>query len=296
MYAAADAAQSPLRHDNSTFGRNGAMNRNAKTLLASLSMAVVFLVVIQVAWAQSQLERLEQQIRQRNAQPTAADNSAAKGPPPSPVIINATIGGTSAHVPVYLGATADDQHDRGRGVRIVAVHPGGPAARAGLRRQDLITAITGIRVRQMSDLSDILDTFSPGQVTTFDILRDDKKQTLKVTFARRPAEAKTAIAIPQPPTPQLGNRPEPLFPPTQPPPITAKGQAETIPSPSAELLPEPPEQPAGPMLESPKKLAPPTKAEAARDESHRLDQLQRRVDELERRIAELERALAKASK
>ncbi len=271
-------------------------------LSALCPLAIVLAIAVQTAWAQSELERLEQQIRQRNASP-AADTSPPKVQPPSPMILSAAVGGASAHEPAYLGMAVDDRHDRGRGVRIVAVHPGGPAERAGLRRQDLITGVTGIRVRQMADLFDVLDTFSPGQSTTFDILRDDKKQTLKVTFGRRPTEAKAANATPPPPVPQLGTRPPSGPQPTQPPPSSAKAQPETILPPSAELLPEPAEQPAGPALAPPKKAEPakkaeppPKKAEPPQDASQRLDQLQRRIEELERRVVELERALAKTGK
>ena len=177
-------------------------------LSALCPLAIVLAIAVQTAWAQSELRRFEQQIRQRNASP-AADTSPPKVQPPSPMILSAAVGGASAHEPAYLGMAVDDRHDRGRGVRIVAVHPGGPAERAGLRRQDLITGVTGIRVRQMADLFDVLDTFSPGQSTTFDILRNDKKQTLKVTFGRRPRRPKqpTPRRRPRFPSLALGRRP-----------------------------------------------------------------------------------------
>ena len=81
---------------------------------------------------------------------------------------------------------ADDQKDRGRGVRVVEVYRGGPADKAGIRKQDLITAIGGIRVRQMTDMADMLNTFMPGQGVDFELLRDGRLVKLRATMAERP--------------------------------------------------------------------------------------------------------------
>jgi len=226
-----------------------------------LAAALAGGVFAATASAQSALERLERQIRQR-----AADGQ--KRPPP-PVPEN-DLGKPDNVEPGYLGVVADDQNDRGRGVRILTVHPASPGEKAGLRRQDLITAMAGIRVRQMSDMSDILETFGAGQVLDFDILRDGKSQKVKVTLGQRPA------ARPQVEQPK------------------SAGLPETVPSPPGEPLAEPPEEPAepgaGPQLEPPKAARPPL------EDAKQIGQLQRRVEELERRVGELERTIAEAGK
>ena len=48
-----------------------------------------------------------------------------------------------------MGIVADDQNDRGRGVRVLDVTADGPGAKAGLRTQDLIVSLSGMRVRQL---------------------------------------------------------------------------------------------------------------------------------------------------
>ncbi len=71
----------------------------------------------------------------------------------------------------YLGATVDDRNDRGRGVRVLGIRPGGPADRAGLRPDNLIVSAGGARVRQMSDLTGVLDLLAPGDKVPIEVLR-----------------------------------------------------------------------------------------------------------------------------
>jgi membrane-associated protease RseP (regulator of RpoE activity) len=190
----------------------------------------------------------------------------------------------------------------------LAIHPDGPAEKAGIRTQDLITAMTGTRIRQMTDLSDILETLASGQTISVDIIRDGKKHTVKLVLGRRPASAKTPSQTTSPATREpVGNT------------GTAQNPSVTVPTPPAELLPEPPEQLSGPMLIEPRspstasKATPPAPTlpetleqpvsptlelpktvEPQKDASQRIDQLQRRIEALERRIAELEKALAES--
>ncbi len=271
----------------------------ARTLLASVPLAIVALMLVPTAPGQSELERLDRQIRQRN------DSSVAATPPATPqpafpIMSGARMGGPVAREPVYLGMAVDDRYDRSRGVRVVAVHPGGPAERAGLRPQDLITAVHGVPVRQMADLSEVLATFAPGQATSFDIVRGNQPKALQVTFGRRPTQPRAAIATPPPPVPQLGAQSHAGPQPTQAPPTAAMGQPEAVPPPSSEMFPWP--RPAGPGIAPPKKAEPPKtpeapkKTELQQDTRQRIEQLQRRIEELERRIAKLEQALPKPSK
>jgi len=243
-----------------------------KNAYVQLGLAVVLAggFFAATASAQSALERLERQIRQRAGQPAGGDKAADGTRPPPPAVQRNDLGKPDDVEPGYLGVAADDQNDRGRGVRILAVHPASPGEKAGLRRQDLVTAMAGIRVRQMSDMSDILETFGAGQVLDFDILRDGKSQKVKVTLGQRPA-AGPKIEQPKP-----------------------AGLPETVPLPPGVLLGEPAEQSAemepGPQLEPPKVAGP--QAEQAKQ----IEELRRRVENLERRVAELERAIAEAAK
>lgn len=146
------------------------------------------------AFAQSTLERLEWQIRQRAGASENAEPDANR--PPAARLAESRPAGENVE-PGYLGLVADDQKDRGRGVRILDVQRGGPAERAGLRRQDLITGLTGIRVRQMSEMSDILGMFGPGQGVNFDVLRDGKPQKVRVVLGQRPAAISGRSDLPE---------------------------------------------------------------------------------------------------
>jgi membrane-associated protease RseP (regulator of RpoE activity) len=169
----------------------------------------------------------------------------------------------------YLGLTADDANDRGRGVRVLAVRAGGPAAAAGLKANDLITAIGGVRVREMSDMAEILALFSAGDTVAMDIQRDGKQQQVKVALGQSPTAkeaAKPAVAATEPRVAKKPADEPPMVLPKEPPDV----KPELAPPRPKPLLPAAP---------------PPT-----------VEQLQRRIEQLERRVEQLEKALAEALK
>jgi len=199
------------------------------------------------ALAQSALERLERQIRQRAAGADRDQSDVAKPVPPPPAVGQV---GSPPHAAPYLGIRADDQKDRGRGVRVLDVYRGSPADKAGLRPQDLLTAIAGVRVRQITDMSDILDNFAPGQAVDFDLLHEGKPERVRVTLGERQAAAGQPMAPP-----------------------------EVIPLPPGETAAGPPSPPQPGISSS-------TDASRIERLERRIDQLERRVAELERQLAE----------
>jgi hypothetical protein len=83
-----------------------------------------------IAKAQTTLDRLEEQIRQRvnPSQEGTAPRRMPTAPSPTAEQPQAAYSTNSAQnadtpEPVYLGMTADDRKDRGRGVRITDVRP-----------------------------------------------------------------------------------------------------------------------------------------------------------------------------
>jgi hypothetical protein len=181
---------------------------------------------------------------------------------------------------------ADDKDDRGRGVRLLRVVPGGPADQAGLKPRDLITRLGGVPIRQMTELTAILQQMSPGATLSFEILRGDRKQELSVIFGHRPPEQR-----PLPPKEQRAEAP----------PLSAAG-----PPPAAPGLEVPPMEgpvipgapPATPARSANAPAAavaraePPGVAPANRpmDARAEIDRLLRRIEELEKRVDQLERA------
>ena len=224
------------------------------------AVVLVSILAVEIASGQPALERLEEMIRGQTAggaggaaeeadeaAATKAHQAAQEAPQEGP---------RQGDVPErgYLGVVADDQQDRGRGVRILEVLPDGPADQAGLRAQDLITALDGVRVRQMSDMGAILEEIPVDGALTFELLRGDEPLKIDVTFGRRPPPEERNfkhLALPE------GDLPDaPLGGPPVQPPRAAR-------------------QPANlPQLDR-----------------TRIEMLERRIQQLEHRIEQLERAL-----
>ena len=70
----------------------------------------------------------------------------------------------------------------------VAVVAGAPAAKAGLKEGDIITAIAGQRIDAGHSLEDILVRYRPGDEVKVSVLRDGATLELKVTLGTRPAD------------------------------------------------------------------------------------------------------------
>ncbi len=69
------------------------------------------------------------------------------------------------------------------------VEPGSPAATAGLKAGDIITALDGQRVDATHPLDMLLVTHSPGETVELQVLRNGQQMTIKVTLGTRPASA-----------------------------------------------------------------------------------------------------------
>jgi S1-C subfamily serine protease len=66
------------------------------------------------------------------------------------------------------------------GVLVAEVVQGGPAARAGLQAEDIITALDGQAVKTLGELQDALSQHQPGDSVTLSITRGSAKQDLEV--------------------------------------------------------------------------------------------------------------------
>ena len=67
----------------------------------------------------------------------------------------------------------------------VAVIPKSPADKAGVKENDIITAIDGNELTEDQDLSDSLRHFKVGDVVTLTVLRNKEKITLKIRLEER---------------------------------------------------------------------------------------------------------------
>ncbi len=99
----------------------------------------------------------------------------------------------------WLGVSVRDQAAEpgapgggpGRGVLVAGVERGSPAARAGLRNGDTVTAINGERVDSSRIMVRAVAAVAPGQIVRVTVLRDGRAQEIPVQVGRRPATAGT---------------------------------------------------------------------------------------------------------
>jgi len=253
-------------------------------VLAFLCVSVVLVSAADRASAQSPLQRLEQQIQGQAGAPQAL-------PMPPPVTD-----------PGYLGVVVDDRKDRGRGVRVLEVTPGGPAAKAGLRTRDLITAVGGIQVREMADLAAGMENIPAGATLTLQIHRGSLIKQVQATLARRPGAPappvpRPSVDVVDPARPGPGSVPAP--PPARGGPAMPPAPPEPGKLPAIEDLPDPEVSRDPAILPAPETSLDPARVPVgspspsvptALDADTRIRQLEFQIRALQQRVAELEKA------
>ncbi len=75
-----------------------------------------------------------------------------------------------------------------RGALVASVTPNEPAARAGIRAGDVVTAINGKEITPQQSLTYLVGRERPGSRVTLDVLRDGRRQQIAVTLGSRPSE------------------------------------------------------------------------------------------------------------
>jgi S1-C subfamily serine protease len=113
-------------------------------------------------------------------------------------VVNAAVGGATAVVRPWLGVKGDTVSqdiasslglDRPRGIVVTDLYPNGPAARAGVREGDVITAVDGAEVHDQNGLNFRVGSRDPGDAVQVTLLRDGRSQTLNARAQRLPGEA-----------------------------------------------------------------------------------------------------------
>ncbi len=66
------------------------------------------------------------------------------------------------------------------GIIVLGVEPGGPADKAGLQEQDIITVIDGQKINGKENVMDIVTDLRPGTNVEITILRDGKEQQINI--------------------------------------------------------------------------------------------------------------------
>jgi PDZ domain len=134
--------------------------------------------------------------------------------------------------PGYLGLITDDRSEQGRGVRVVKVVEGSPAAEAGFQVGDLIVAIEGQRAASLDDVAAQLQPHSPGDKIRFEVQRANSAQeTVEVTLGRRPPQGQRPFEFGR--IPERLPEPDGNTPPSQRPAPLSSPPAVTSPSANA---------------------------------------------------------------
>jgi len=131
--------------------------------------------------------------------PNAAARGAAPGftPPASVLSVPPQAGlPADANAPAvtggngWLGIAVDDSLVTGRLV-VVEVAPEGPAAKAGVRPQDVLLAINGNQLHTSDELAAALAAIAPDQRVKVAVGRDNRVEDLAMLASTRPPEAAT---------------------------------------------------------------------------------------------------------
>lgn len=141
------------------------IHKNYRRFAEAVLGSCCFLLCAAPLPAQNLLDRLQQQLQERQRQQPDFQVTDEPG---------------------YLGVIADDRNENGQGIRILESVEGGPADRGGLEEDDLVVAVNGRAVRQMSDLGQVLQNSRVGQVLQFDIVRNQQRRRVNVVLGRRP--------------------------------------------------------------------------------------------------------------
>jgi serine protease Do len=92
-----------------------------------------------------------------------------------------------------------------RGALVTDVPSGGPAARAGIERGDVIRSVNGRPIIRSSDLPPIIGAMSPGTRVTLGVIRDGRESEVTVTLA--PLDEATSGNAPSFEEPREGSAP-----------------------------------------------------------------------------------------
>jgi S1-C subfamily serine protease len=93
--------------------------------------------------------------------------------------------GQPAPAKALLGVTSQAPDDGSSGAEVVKVSEGEPAAKAGLRPGDRITAVNGKPVTGPAGLAILVGDRSPGEVVEFTYQRGDEEKTVDIELATR---------------------------------------------------------------------------------------------------------------
>ena len=115
--------------------------------------------------------------------PQAAGQAAGQPPADTVASFDAAAAGNG-----WLGISVDDTMVTGRLV-VVEVAPDGPAAKAGVRPQDMLLAINGVHLQNGDEMAAALAAIMPGQRVKMAVGRDNQVEDVVAQASARPPAA-----------------------------------------------------------------------------------------------------------
>jgi len=113
-------------------------------------------------------------------------------------VVDSAVGGATAVVRPWLGVKGETVSadiarslglERPQGLVVTEIYPGGPAARAGLREGDVITAIDGAEINDQGGLNFRVGTREPNDSVEVSIIRDGRAESVNARVQRLPGDA-----------------------------------------------------------------------------------------------------------
>jgi putative serine protease PepD len=159
--------------------------------------------------AQGQVIGVNSQIESNTSSATGqGQNSGIGFAVPSDTVkrVVAQLRATGKATHAYLGVQLADAANDG-GATVGALTSGGPAAKAGLQRGDVVTAVDGDAVQSSEDLTSAVDAREPGDTMKLTVKRSGADKTVAVKLGTRPASATSQSSSSQQQQPQQQQQP-----------------------------------------------------------------------------------------
>ncbi len=96
------------------------------------------------------------------------------------------LGITLAPVPQVLSQQLGKLLPPGQGVMVEAISPNSPAARAGIKRWDILLAMGDQKLYAPRQLAELVASRKPGENVTFTLVRSGKQQTVNIKIGHAP--------------------------------------------------------------------------------------------------------------
>ncbi len=110
-------------------------------------------------------------------------------------IVGIVVSGATVAQAAAPAAVLSQRDSNEKGVLIVRVEADGPAARAGLRRGDIVVKLADTEVNSVSDVAAFLADRKPGDVVSVSVLRGDETRAFRVTLGDQNGGAYLGVSL-----------------------------------------------------------------------------------------------------